>query len=104
MVIKGWGSWSPVTNWQRPIAGNNIILIAIVMGIFKCKKYIDKTRFIEMLELESNASQFFIHPRKFGKSLFFAVLKYYYDIKYADQFEQLFGDLYNWSTSDSRKK
>ncbi|MDR1925292.1 MAG: hypothetical protein LBQ66_13060, partial [Planctomycetaceae bacterium] len=38
-VIKGWGSWSPVTNWQRLIAGNNIILIAIVKGIFKCKKY-----------------------------------------------------------------
>ncbi|MDR1924537.1 MAG: ATP-binding protein [Planctomycetaceae bacterium] len=56
--------------------------------------YIDKTRFIELLELESNASQFFIRPRKFGKSLFFTTLKYYYDIKYADQFEQLFGDLY----------
>ncbi|MDR1925558.1 MAG: hypothetical protein LBQ66_14390, partial [Planctomycetaceae bacterium] len=40
LVIKGWGSWSPVTNWQRLIAGNNIILIAIVKGIFKCKKYI----------------------------------------------------------------
>ncbi|MDR1925776.1 MAG: hypothetical protein LBQ66_15525, partial [Planctomycetaceae bacterium] len=40
LVIKGWGSWSPVTNWQRLIAGNNIIWIAIVKGIFKCKKYI----------------------------------------------------------------
>ncbi|MDR1924790.1 MAG: AAA family ATPase, partial [Planctomycetaceae bacterium] len=56
--------------------------------------YTDKTRFIELLENESNKNQFFIRPRKFGKSLFFTTLKYYYDIKYADQFEQLFGDLY----------
>jgi hypothetical protein len=42
LVIKGWGSWSPVTNWQRLIADNNIILIAIVKGIFKYKKYIKK--------------------------------------------------------------
>ncbi|MDR1336451.1 MAG: AAA family ATPase, partial [Tannerella sp.] len=33
--------------------------------------YVDKTRFIEKLENESNPNQFFIRPRKFGKSLFF---------------------------------
>ena len=32
--------------------------------------YVDKTQFIEMLENESNKRQFFIRPRKFGKSLF----------------------------------
>ncbi|MDR1291206.1 MAG: AAA family ATPase, partial [Planctomycetaceae bacterium] len=56
--------------------------------------YVDKTRFIEILELEGNPSQFFIRPRKFGKSLFFSMLSYYYDINCADQFDQLFGDLY----------
>jgi hypothetical protein len=56
--------------------------------------YVDKTRFIEMLELESNKSHFFIRPRKFGKSLFFSMLSYYYDINCAEQFDQLFGDLY----------
>ncbi|MDR1291502.1 MAG: AAA family ATPase [Planctomycetaceae bacterium] len=56
--------------------------------------YVDKTRFIEMLENESNQSQIFIRPRRFGKSLFLSTLKYYYDINYAEEFEQLFGDLY----------
>jgi hypothetical protein len=56
--------------------------------------YVDKTRFIESLENESNKNQFFIRPRKFGKSLFFSMLLYYYDINCAGQFEQLFGDLY----------
>ena len=36
--------------------------------------YVDKTRFIELLENEANASQFFIRPRKFGKSLFLSTL------------------------------
>jgi hypothetical protein len=56
--------------------------------------YVDKTQYIEMLENESNPSHFFIRPRKFGKSLFFSMLSYYYDINQADKFEELFGDLY----------
>ncbi|MDR1601444.1 MAG: AAA family ATPase, partial [Tannerella sp.] len=56
--------------------------------------YIDKTRFIELLEQENNDNLFFTRPRKFGKSLFFSMLSHYYDIKQADKFELLFGDLY----------
>jgi hypothetical protein len=56
--------------------------------------YIDKTRFIELLEQEGNKHLFFTRPRKFGKSLFFSMLYNYYDIMQADKFEQLFGDLY----------
>ncbi|MDR1022656.1 MAG: AAA family ATPase, partial [Prevotellaceae bacterium] len=56
--------------------------------------YIDKTRFIELLEQEDNDNLFFTRPRKFGKSLFFSMLSHYYDINQADKFEQLFGDLY----------
>jgi hypothetical protein len=56
--------------------------------------YVDKTMYIEMLENESNKNQFFIRPRKFGKSLFFTTLWYYYDLNSADEFETLFGDLY----------
>ncbi|MDR0507901.1 MAG: AAA family ATPase, partial [Dysgonamonadaceae bacterium] len=41
--------------------------------------YVDKTRFIEMIESEANRNHFFIRPRKFGKSLFFSMLSYYYD-------------------------
>ncbi|MDR2761362.1 MAG: AAA family ATPase, partial [Planctomycetaceae bacterium] len=55
--------------------------------------YVDKTRFIELLENE-NDSKIFIRPRRFGKSLFLSMLSYYYDINYANKFDQLFGDLY----------
>ncbi|GAP72771.1 AAA ATPase [Candidatus Symbiothrix dinenymphae] len=56
--------------------------------------YVDKTMYIEMLENETNPNQFFIRPRKFGKSLFFMTLSYYYDLNHADEFDTLFGDLY----------
>ncbi|MDR3194152.1 MAG: AAA family ATPase, partial [Tannerella sp.] len=56
--------------------------------------YIDKTRFIELLEQENNDNLFFIRPRKFGKSLLFSMLSHYYDINQADRFGTLFGDLY----------
>ncbi|MDR2171523.1 MAG: AAA family ATPase, partial [Planctomycetaceae bacterium] len=56
--------------------------------------YVDKTRFIELLENESNDSKIFIRPRRFGKSLFLSMLAYYYDVNYADEFERLFGNLY----------
>ena len=36
--------------------------------------YVDKTRFIEMLENEATQYHFLIRPRKFGKSLFLSVL------------------------------
>ncbi|MDR1720602.1 MAG: ATP-binding protein, partial [Dysgonamonadaceae bacterium] len=56
--------------------------------------YVDKTRYIAQLEQENNRNMFFIRPRKFGKSLLFTTLSYYYDINGADEFEALFGDLY----------
>ena len=56
--------------------------------------YVDKTQFIELLENENNSFQFFIRPRKFGKSLFLSTLTAYYDIRKAPEFKQLFGDLY----------
>jgi hypothetical protein len=56
--------------------------------------YVDKTRFIELLENESNKYHFFIRPRKFGKSLFFSTLCHYYDLNKAADFERYFGNLY----------
>jgi len=56
--------------------------------------YVDKTRFIEFLEKENNPYQFFIRPRRFGKSLFLSILENYYDLNKKDKFESLFGDFY----------
>ena len=55
--------------------------------------YVDKTRYIA--EVERGASFFFlIRPRRFGKSLFLNVMRWYYDINRRDRFQELFGDLY----------
>ncbi len=56
--------------------------------------YIDKTRFIEILEKESAPYQFFIRPRRFGKSLFISLMENYYDIKKKEQFCNLFAGKY----------
>ncbi len=55
--------------------------------------YVDKTRFIPILEASSRYV-FFIRPRRFGKSLWLSVLQYYYDINDKDRFEEMFGGTY----------
>ncbi len=55
--------------------------------------FIDKTRFI--LEVEnSDRYIMFLRPRRFGKSLFLAILEAYYDKFYKDDFELFFKDSY----------
>lgn len=55
--------------------------------------YVDKTRFIPMLEDEGRFV-IFLRPRRYGKSLTIAMLDAYYNIRYADHFDELFGNLY----------
>jgi hypothetical protein len=56
--------------------------------------YVDKTHYIK--ELESLGTEYltFLRPRRFGKSLFISMLEAYYDINTADQFDEIFGELY----------
>lgn len=56
--------------------------------------YIDKSRYIEVLEDLDSKYLFFLRPRRFGKSLFLSMLEYYYGVQYKDIFENLFGQLY----------
>ncbi len=51
--------------------------------------FVDKTRYIPALENIRNPV--FLRPKRFGKSLWCSILEYYYDLKYADQFDELFG-------------
>ena len=51
--------------------------------------YVDKTRFIRDIEEKGNFL-FLIRPRRFGKSLFLAILQAYYDIEYKDRFDFFF--------------
>ncbi len=55
--------------------------------------YVDKTRFIPKIEA-ANRYFFFIRPRRFGKSLLLNMLRQYYDVRKADLFDRLFGDLW----------
>ena len=54
--------------------------------------YVDKTKYIE--EIEKIKIPIFLRPRRFGKTLFTETLRYYYDFKYADEFQTIFGNLY----------
>ncbi|SNV77154.1 ATP-binding protein [Clostridium cochlearium] len=66
--------------------------------------YVDKTSYIEILDRYA-PYQFFIRPRRFGKSLFISTLENYYDINKKDKFEELFGDLYiGKNPTDKRNK
>ncbi len=63
--------------------------------------YVDKTPFLPAVEKAGNYL-FFIRPRRFGKSLFLAVMEAYYDVFYKDQFEEFFKDtwIYNHPTGE----
>ena len=56
--------------------------------------YIDKTKYIEQLEIPSNSYVMFLRPRKFGKTLFTSMLENYYDVNKKDKFEELFKETY----------
>jgi hypothetical protein len=60
--------------------------------ILEKRYYIDKTAYIKKIEKISHP--IFLRPRRFGKTLFTETLRWYYDIKAAHRFEELFGNLY----------
>ena len=54
--------------------------------------YVDKSAYISKLETVKNP--IFLRPRRFGKSYFCSMLRYYYDLNYAEQFDELFGNMW----------
>ena len=56
--------------------------------------YVDKTKYIEILENLPQPYITFLRPRKFGKTLFTSTIENYYDIKKKDKFETLYKDTY----------
>ena len=54
--------------------------------------YQDRSDRIPLLE-DAGDQLLFIRPRRFGKSLLLSMLEHYYDLRQADEFEQLFGHL-----------
>lgn len=56
--------------------------------------FVDKTKYIEIIENLNEPNLFFLRPRKFGKSLFISLLHYYYGIEHKDKFDKLFDEYY----------
>ena len=54
---------------------------------------VDKSMYIETME-QVGHFLFLIRPRRFGKSLFLSMLRYYYDIAEKDNFQELFKGLW----------
>ena len=56
--------------------------------------YVDKTRYIEVLEKYGGDSSLIVRPRRFGKTLFTKMLEAYYDECLAEEFEKNFAGTY----------
>ncbi|SFV61613.1 hypothetical protein MNB_SV-6-1000 [hydrothermal vent metagenome] len=56
--------------------------------------FVDKTNYIEKIEEYPSSYLMFLRPRRFGKSLFIAILEAYYDIYFKDEFDAIFKDTY----------
>ena len=56
--------------------------------------YVDKTKFIEDLLEDLSKVKLFTRPRRFGKTLNLSMLKYFFDVKNAEENRKLFEDLY----------
>ena len=56
--------------------------------------YVDKTRYLEMLETEPSSYNMMLRSRRFGKTLFCDMLSRYYDRRYEDRFAELFKGAY----------
>lgn len=65
--------------------------------------YIDKTKYIELLENSGNKSVHFLRPKRFGKSLFTSMLQCYYDLNMADEFTELFKGTYIYEHPTKKK-
>ena len=56
--------------------------------------YVDKTRYIELLEALPEKYPIILRSRRFGKTLFANMLGYYYDQRHADEFDEIFAGTY----------
>jgi hypothetical protein len=55
--------------------------------------YQDRSMYIRRLEEETSGFLFYLRPRRFGKSLFVSMLRYYYGLEHKEKFDNIFGKL-----------
>ena len=56
--------------------------------------YVDKTKYIEKILVDTSEVKLFTRPRRFGKTLNMSMLKYFFDIKNKEENKKLFQNLY----------
>ena len=56
--------------------------------------FVDKTRFLEVYEESGTSVSMFLRPRRFGKTMFTELLRYYYDIALQEEADLLFKGRY----------
>ena len=66
--------------------------------------YFDKTNFIDEIIKDGSEVKLFTRPRRFGKTLNMSMLKYFFDIKEADENRKLFKDLYIEKTESFKEQ
>ena len=66
--------------------------------------YFDKTKFIDEVIKDGAQVKLFTRPRRFGKTLNMSMLKYFFDIKKADENRKLFKDLYIEETESFKEQ
>ncbi|WP_338988781.1 ATP-binding protein [Fusobacterium animalis] len=66
--------------------------------------YFDKTNFIDEVIKDGSKVKLFARPRRFGKTLNMSMLKYFFDIKKAEENRKLFKNLYIEKTENFREQ
>ena len=66
--------------------------------------YFDKTNFIDEIVKDGSEVKLFTRPRRFGKTLNMSMLKYFFDIKEAEENRKLFKDLYIEKTENFKEQ
>ena len=66
--------------------------------------YFDKTNFIEQVIQDGAQVKLFTRPRRFGKTLNMSMLKYFFDIKEAEENRKLFKNLYIEKTENFKEQ
>ena len=66
--------------------------------------YFDKTNFIDEIVKDGSKVKLFTRPRRFGKTLNMSMLKYFFDIKEAEENRKLFKNLYIEKTENFKEQ
>ena len=66
--------------------------------------YFDKTKFIDEIVKDGAKVKLFTRPRRFGKTLNMSMLKYFFDIKEAEENRELFKELYIEKTESFKEQ